>query len=97
MDNENGEQPWHSSQGYFTAQMDRRIAEEIGRGVIQRHTSEVRAEMAEGQAREYGGALAAIEGEVEKLKAQLAELQGGPPAPPEPVRGLRANRKGARP
>ncbi|PZQ57972.1 MAG: hypothetical protein DI570_18895 [Phenylobacterium zucineum] len=72
---QNAEQAWYDNEGYFNAEMERRIALSIGKSVMDRTATEIRLGMAQGRINDMGQALAEIEGEMAALRDLPSQLE----------------------
>jgi hypothetical protein len=72
---QNGQEPWYLSQGYFNAKMNERTALALGQAVLDNIAAGVRADMAEGRIGALGARAAEIEDRVNKLQAALVDRE----------------------
>ena len=86
----NTAQPWYDSEEHFATQLEGRLAQQLGRALLDATAAQIRSEMAQGRAAALGERVVALGSDVAELKDMVDRLSLGaarPNTPPAPVKG----------
>jgi hypothetical protein len=67
----NTAQPWYDSEEHFATQLEGRLAQQLGRALLDATAAQIRGEMAQGRAAALGERVGALAVDVEDLKQQF--------------------------
>ncbi|WP_397402734.1 hypothetical protein [Phenylobacterium sp.] len=86
------QQHWYDSDEHFSTQLEARVAQKLGRAMLDVTGAQIRLEMAHARSAAQGERVKAIEAEVETLKGMVDALTPAATTPevaPSPVKGRR--------
>jgi hypothetical protein len=88
----NTAQPWYDSEEHFATQLEGRLAQQLGRALLDATAAQIRHEMSQGRAAALGERVATMDADVAQLKDMVEALTPAATTPevaPSPVKGRR--------